>query len=287
MIYLGLSEQEKKDIITKYCADNSIRKVFAFSPLKFKTEFPGTIEYIDWPDIIMYKFFYRLLQEIDHSTLIIINECLRTQNRNDLTYNCLRNYLNQTNHHIIFQYLPFIENFDDFMTLFDFDTRSRWKREKWNPDIKKELKRTVNPIKINLCPINVLTDIKIKEQYTKTKKKLFDGLGQKDPHTIPRNLYLISGKAKLETVDKNLKYIGRNNRFNLSNMQTYKESSFVGSYTVFEFSHNFLDFIDFLSLSRQGPDIPVLVSDLKVDQWYFKRYQTWVDKINDAYKAII
>jgi hypothetical protein len=24
-----------------------------------------------------------------------------------------------------------------------------------------------------------------------------------------------------------------------------------------------------------------------VDQWYFQRYQTWVDKINDAYKAII
>ena len=287
MICLGLSEAEKKDVVIKYCADNSIRKIFAFAPLKFKTEFPGEIEYLDWPDIIMYKFFYRLLQEIDHSTLLVINECLRTQNRNDLTYNCLRNYLNQTNHQIIFQYLPFIENFDDFMTLFDLDTRSRWKREKWSLDIKKEIKGNIKPVKINLCPINVVTDIRTKELYTKTKKKLFDGLGQKDPHIIPRNLYLISGKAKLEAVDKNLKYIGRNNRFNLSNMQTYKESPYPNSCTVFELSHNFIDFVDFLSLSKQGPDIPVLVSDLKVDQWYFQRYQTWVDKINDAYKAII
>ena len=71
-------------------------------------------------EIIQYKFYYRLLQEIGKDTLLVVNECLRMQNRYDLTYNCLRLFLQQTPHALVFQYLPIIDTIADFMVLFDF-----------------------------------------------------------------------------------------------------------------------------------------------------------------------
>ena len=61
-------------------------------------------EFIEWADIIEYRYYYRLLQEIGSKTLVVVNECLRTQARHDLTYNCMRLFLNQTDHRLIFQY---------------------------------------------------------------------------------------------------------------------------------------------------------------------------------------
>jgi hypothetical protein len=161
--------------------------------------------------------------------------------------------------------------------LFDFDTRSKWKGQT-EPDLLK------NCI-INTNKIDVETDARTKLKYLKEKENLIENIGLKDPHTIPRNLYLISGKTKLLFVDKSKQYIGRNNRFNLENMKTYKENTYPGKYTIFEFCHNFIDFSGFLSLSRQT-DIDVLVSDLKIDQWYFQRYQTWISNLKGAYAKI-
>ena len=56
---------------------------------------------------------------MDASYLLIINECLRTRKRSDLTYNCLHHYLNQTPHRLIFEYFPFVSDPNDFMILLD------------------------------------------------------------------------------------------------------------------------------------------------------------------------
>ncbi|MHA1601795.1 MAG: hypothetical protein ACTSUI_02195 [Promethearchaeota archaeon] len=285
MICLGNTKKEKNDIILDYCNQHDIKKVFILSPKKFYFNCSfRNYEFIEYADIIEYIYFYRLLQEIDKNVLIVINECLRTQNRYDLTYNCIRNFLNQTNHQIIFQYLPFIDTFDDFYILFDFDTRSKWKREK-SEHLLKESKIKVKSINVKLNKITINVSEVLHKKYYHEKNKLFNNLGLKDPHTIPRNLYLISGKFKLQRVDPIKKYIGRNNRFKLDNLSTYKEISFNDDYTVFEFCHNFIDFSDFLTLSRQT-DIDVLVSDLKVDQWYFERFEKWIQRIANAYSKI-
>lgn len=287
MIFLGLDSQEKDQRIGAYCSSNGIQKVVILSPSKFRfpCSFPAT-EYIEYAEIIEYRFFYRLLQEIGPQTLLVVNECMRTQNRYDLTYNCIRNFLNQTPHQLIFQFLPLIDTIEDFMVLFDFDTRSRWKREKFNADLMKESRIEMKPVDMRLHPIHISTDEKLKAAYQKEKERLIKNIGLKDPHTIPRNLYLMSGKAKMQHVDASSSYIGRNNRFKIDAMQTYKEAVYPNApYTVFEFCHNFIDLSDLLALSRQS-EFDVLSTDLKIDQWYLTRYQDWRERIQHAQTSI-
>jgi hypothetical protein len=261
--------------------------VFIFSPQKFtlSCSFPEH-EHVEYDNIIRYRYYYRMLQEIDDSSLVIVNECLRTQDRNDLTYNCLRNFLNQTKHQIIFQYLPLIDTFDDFMILFDFDTRSRWKREKWSERLRSELNVYFTDKSPSLDAIEVSVDEAVRCSYEKEKRKLIDGIGLKDPHTIPRNLYLMSGRSKLSSIAAEQEYVGRNNRFKIATMRGYTEPTFPENNIVFEYPHSFIRFSDFLALSRQQ-SASALVADLKVDTWYHQRYLDWSQRIKDAYATLL
>lgn len=286
MIYLGLNNSEKNARIRDYCAAYSIERVILLSPAKFRFDCSfAAHEHIEWAEIIQYKFFYRLVQEINPKTLVVVNECLRTQNRYDLTYNCIRHFLNQTRHQLIFQYLPLIDSADDFMILFDFATRSQWKREKVHPELLTETRIEAAPVSLTLNPVAVDTSSQLKAQYQKEKDKLIAGIGLKDPHTIPRNLYLLGGKAKLASVGDGW-LIGRNNRFKLERLQTYKEDAYSNApYAVFELCHNFIDFADFMALSRQS-SFDVLTADLKVDHWYLTRYREWGERIQNAYASL-
>ena len=60
------------------------------------------IRQIEYNEVIMYRTFYPLLEEIGPDHLLVVNEFMRTRNRNDLTYNCLRHYLNQCGHTMVF-----------------------------------------------------------------------------------------------------------------------------------------------------------------------------------------
>lgn len=286
MIRLGYSVDQKQSTITEYCTSHGIKKVFGLSPVRmqFPCDAPG-FEWIEYADIIRYRHYYRLLQEIDRDTLVVVNECLRTQNRYDLTYNCIRKFLFQTQHRIIFQHLPLIDTFDDFMVLFDFDTRSERKFQKWTPSFRKEVDLQVQPAHVRFHTVEITADRKSHAAYEKRKRELIDGIGTKDPHTIPRNLYLSTGALRLRHVDPGAWYVGRNARFKLPNLQTYRDTTFTRQYEVFEFCHNFVDFAEFLALSRQET-FRVLVADLKVDQWYFHRYRDWSQRLADAYAAL-
>jgi hypothetical protein len=112
---------------------HGIEKVFILTPANFSLACPfANHETIEWAVIIQYKFFYRLLQEINQRTLAVVNERLSTQNRYDLTYSCIRHFLTQSSHQIVFQHLPLIDSIEDFMVLLDSEARSRWKREQLN-----------------------------------------------------------------------------------------------------------------------------------------------------------
>lgn len=294
MIQLGKNREDKIKVIQDYCTEHDIEKVVILTPPKFdigKIGLVGSVKFcetVKYDEIIMYKFFYRLLQEINDKHLIVVNECMRTQNRNDLTYNCIRHYLNQTPHQIIFQYLPIIDTIEDFMILFDFDTKSQWKRERFNTELLKECTIHTEGVNLILNPINIECSPIIKAKYETEKDKLFKQVETelKDPHTIPRNLYLLSGKDKLLKVDRDKAYIGRNNRFKVEKMQTYKELNYNHSpYTVFELPHNYIDLTDFLCLSGQT-ELDVLSTDLKVDIWYGERYNEWLNRLKDAYSKI-
>lgn len=291
MIVLGATAVEKTSIVREYVEEHGIRRVYALGPNRFKFDLdvPEGVysECIDWPNVIEYVYYYRLLQDVDRSTLLVINEPLRTQNRYCLTYNCVRYFLNQTIHQLIFSRLPQIDTFDDFAVLFDFDTRSRWKRTK-----VRELPMCESKIKVRceltpvFSPVEVEITEEFRKQYALKRKCLFENLGLKDPHILPRNLHLLGGKAKLKFVNINESYVGRNHRFKLSNLCTYRETPVDGvPRVVFEFCHNFVDFSDFLACTGQT-NVSVLITELKVDRWYLKRYGDWSERIRDAYATL-
>lgn len=295
MIRIGLRNCDKIDTVAEYRKKHGTTKTVVFSPSKFSTEWSladPNVEQLEYADIIRYKHYYRLLREIGPETLLVINECLRTQQRSDLTYNCLRHYLQQARHQIVFQYLPCIDTLDDFMTILDWDTRSRFKGQGFSRD-KLSGVDINNPTCANRAPaFNVLAvecPKDIARKYEKTRERLFSEVDSegKDPHTIPRNLHLIGGPAKAkEAAKREVVCIGRNDRLKLAKMATYRDEKFPdGPYTVLEFPHNFIDFADFMALSGQE-SFDVLETELKVDRWYTARYREWSQRISDAYAAI-
>lgn len=285
MICLGKTVEQKCQILREYARDNGISKVFILSPRKFNFACDLAAEWIEYADIIEYRFFYRLLQEIDSRTLVVVNECLRTQNRHDLTYNCMRHFLNQAGHQVVFQWLPFIDDIEDFMILFDWDTRSQWRRERFDIDLMEHCKIDVSNRSIVFDASELVADAKTKTEYEKERSKLFGSLGMKDPHTIPRNLYLVGGKTKLSAISQDRKYLGRNDRFGLPGMVKYKEDSYPDNCVVFEVPHNFGDFADVCSLSGQQ-HFDILATDLKADRWYIERYRLWAQRISDGYASL-
>ena len=287
VIYLG-ETSKKADIVKDYAKRHSISKVYFLGPRKFwfdTTSLEVEHEWIDWPDIIEYGPFYRLCQEIDRSKLVVINECLRSQNRNCLTFNCIRHFLNQTNHQVIFQYLPIIDGKSDIMALIDFDTRSQWKRQPYSIEMLKNADIAINDRVPAFSEIRAIASAQDKSAYEKKKEKLFTNLGLKDPHTIPRNLYLLGGKAKQSLLEAESSYVGRNNRFNLERFSGYRDELFLKNCKVFEFCHDHINFNDFLCLSQQL-SIDVLTTDLKVDQWYWRKYQDWTKEVKSVYADI-
>jgi hypothetical protein len=281
MICIGMDAAQKSACIADYCEKHAVKRTYVLSPAKFAFDcsIPGARD-VEWDEIIMYRTFYPLLQEIGSDSLVVVNECLRTTNRNDLTYNCIRHFLAQAGHQIVFNWLPAISDAADFMTLFDFDTKSRWKREKFDADFVHE-NAAVSVIhrEPTFSKVDVITDARTKKAYAAEKAKLFAGIEGKDPHTIPRNLHLVGGKARMAAADPAGDYIGRNNRLGHASMAVYKADAYpVAPYIVAEFPHSFLDFADFLALSGQR-SVSALVSDLPVDGWYFQRYQEWAERL--------
>jgi len=283
VIHLGVNRSEKSRVVRDFANG---RRTVVVGPSKFW--FPASEvvqEFVDWPQIIKYKTFYRLLQEIDANTVVVLNECLRTQQRSDLTLNCIRHYLSKTRNVIVFQWLPIIDTSSDIMTLVDFVTQSRFKGRSWEPAMRETFELSAINRTPRFEPLDIKVTKKTKLAYEAKKKRMFDEIGIKDPHTIPRNLLLLAGKEKASAFG-DIPLVGRNNRYKLGKMASYKDNAIEGHRTVFEPCHNFIDMVDFLTLTEQT-DVPFIRSDLPVDRWYFERYKEWSQRIDDAYAAIL
>lgn len=280
MIYLG--KQDKSDIIEKYITLNGIKKVFVLSPEKFYFECDHEI--IEYKDIIEYKYFYRLMQEVDRNTLLVINECQRSHNRNDLTYNCIRNFLTLTDHKIIFQYLPIISELKDIFILVDFDTQSRYRRE-YGEHIIKKAHFIVDEINIEFTEIKIEVQEKTLKKYIKQKQKMVNEIGVKDPHIIPRNLHLIGHSEKIKKAeDLGGLFVGRKRSDKIKSF-SYTDIPDPGNYTIYEFTHRNLDFVTFLTLTKQKR-FDVITTNLKADKWYLDKYRNLSNEIKNAYTKI-
>ncbi len=283
MIRIGLNDQEKQKEIDSYVEQNGIDKLFVFYPEKFPLKLSSDIdtEYYEYKDIIEYKPFYRLLEVIDKNSLLVFSECMRTQNRSDLTYNCAHHYCNQTPHKIVFEHFPFIEQKNDFMILLDFLNKGKYKGKAFDYAYLNEEDVMAKPLKYNVQTIDMQLTGKDFEKYEKKKEQLFDSLGNGDPDTIPRQLHIWAGNLKKDAISPNYHYVARNARFKMDNIKTYKDVE-SKDYIVIDFPHRRLDFNDFLKNTGIG-GICFINSGLKVDLYYIGELQKWIERLGEFY----
>jgi len=284
MIRIGFTQKQKQNIINDYLAEHSIKKIYCFYyknfPYRYKVD--TEIEYIEYADIEMYKYFYRLLEEIDDSSLIIIDELMRTQNRSELIYNCSHHYLNQTPHRIIFEYFPIIEDKEDFMILLNFENKNKYHGKSFDYVYLKDEDVIMYPRKLKLNIINVETTEKEKERYEKRKEKLFDTLGNKHPDTIPRDLQLFAGDCKKKAIESDKLYVARNKRLKLDNVHSYQEVEKRKDYIVVDFHYRRLNFNDFLKFTGITK-IEYLCTQLSVDNVMVNEFIKWKARLDAIY----
>ena len=257
-------------------------KVFYFKrPPQYDFGGLDKAEYNEWSDIIMYNFSYRLLEEIDKHTLIILEELVRTQNRSDLTYNCAHHYLNQTPHRIIFEYFPIIEQQEDVMILLNFENKDKYRGKGFQYEYLKEEDIKMISRKVELEVIDVETAAKEIELYEKKKENLFANLGNKDPDIIPRNLQLLAGDFKKKALKPHELYVARNKRFKLPNVFTYKEVK-EEDYIIVDMHYRRINLNDFLK-ETQVNKLRYLATALPIDKFYISEFNNWNKNLEDIY----
>lgn len=284
VIRIGLNQREKQKEIDQYLAQHEIKKVYCFYFKKFPYKYKADceIEYIEYADIEMYKYFYRLLEEIDDKILIIMDECMRTQNRSELIYNCAHHYLNQTPHRIIFEFFPIIESKDDFMILLDFENKGKYKGKSFDYAFLHAEDIKIKPFKVRLEIINVEITDKDRERYEQKRDQLFDNLGEKDPDTVPRALQLFAGDLKKKAIEPDELYVARNKRFKLANVKTYDEITKQGDYIVIDTHYRRLNFNDFLKTTRMSR-IRYLATTLPIDNVIIREFSEWKARLDAIY----
>lgn len=258
----------------------------SFSQEKYLLKIPEygeiPIRQIEYKEVIMYRTFYPLLEEIDKDYLLVVNEFMRTRNRSDLTYNCLRHYLNQCGHHIIFEYFPFVEDVSDFMILLDFDTKSKHKGSGFSQDfLWEEDIKAINP-HLNLTVDTVDLPDNAEEEYEKKKNELFDTIGNRNPDTIPRQLHLFCGKWKKPYILPEKQYVARNSRYHLKNVTTYPNVKHGETYTLLDWQHRRIDMNDFFRRTGQSK-IAFMSTGLSVDNVYVKFFEEWLSRLEEFY----
>lgn len=284
MIRIGLNGQDKQKVLRDYLSDKEITKIKCFYPEPFPmlAKSVPDIEYIEYRDIIMYKFFYRLLEEIDDKTLLIFNECMRTRTRSDLTYNCAHHYCNQTPHKIIFEHFPFVEDKNDFMILLDLQNKGKYRGKSFDYIMLHDEDVQVKPHVVKMEAIPVETTDQDWERYEKKKESLFNNLGEKDPDTIPRHLQLLAGDIKKKVIDPGKTYVARNKRFKLDNVTTYDDIKKPGDYTVIDTHYRRLNMNDFLKITGMTK-LNYLNTTLPIDTVIRNEFAEWKARIDAFY----
>lgn len=285
-IQIGLSREEKQERIAEYISIHpEIKEVVYFTadklePLKIDTTLP--VEYRTWSDAIMYKYFYPLLEKINHSTLLIYDEMMRVKKRNDLTYNCCHHYSNQTDHILCFNYLPFIDDKEEYMILVDYVYPGKYKLSKYADEFLELSDR--KPWNRQIESMTIAVSDGQKEKYKNEVLKRFDELGMKDPDTIPRKMSLwvtdnVKFKSKeLESIESAVLVRRERKGKNARKQTTYKEENTNQETYIYEFPNRQLEFNDFLLNSKTEKYIFVNTG-LSVDEMYYEQYSKWFETV--------
>ena len=123
MIYINLYKEEKLRVIKKHVAN---KKIVFISPKSDFIDLGEDVYYINYSEVICYKYYNKLLQELSKNHLLILNECLRSKD-SSLYNNCLRLYANQSGKVLYFNTFPIIDTTRDFLTIVNVATGTKSK----------------------------------------------------------------------------------------------------------------------------------------------------------------
>lgn len=286
MIYIGLNDEQKRSEIVRYAQSHGIKNVIVLSDEHFSLRLPELpkIRQIGYKETIMYRTFYPLLEEIDNTCLIVCNEMMRDRNRNCLTYNCIAKYTNQTPHRLVFEYVPIVDERKDIMILLDFDTSQRHKGlgvadiRLQEQEIQCVRRKFYLDVRTLALPAGALG------RYEAKKEALFDGLGNRDPDTIPRDLHVWTGQYKKPEIARHPErdYVARNQRFKLPNVVSYADAMPGKGYELVDLPLSRKAFNDFLRRTGQERFI-YLSTGFKVDEVYIGAFRAWEKEVEDIY----
>ena len=281
-----MNEAQKQSEIKEYVKTHDVKSVIVFSPEKFEMALPDLgdvpIRQIEYKEVIMYRTFYPLLEEIGENHLLIVNEFMRTNNRSDLTYNCLRHYLNQCGYQMVFEYFPFINDPSDFMILLDFDTKSKHKGFGFDKDflLEEDIRCQNQCLTLNIDTIDLPAGAA--EEYEKKRNSLFESIGNRDPDVIPRELHVFTGKWKKDGIRPELQYVARNLRYKLPNVTTYPHVVAGQNYILLDWQHRRLQMNDFLRVTKQT-ELTYVSTGLSIDDVYINAFNEWLGRLEEFY----
>ena len=275
-INIGFNRKQKEEAIGMYTAEHpEIKHIIVFYPDKWE-HLGIEAEYIPYSEIIMYRTFYPLLEKIDSTYLLVYDECMRTKNRNDLTYNCAHKYNNQTEHVMVFEFFPFIEEPEEFMILADMIDHVRMKGRHYDGSVLDEIPTVSAGHDIKLDRMDVAIPDGAAEKYEREKTKLFENIGKKDPDTVPNALEIFVGKWKKPDFEG--EYVARNKRYKADNVSTFAEHKPRKEAVLIDLPLRRRDFNDFVKLSG-CKEMKFMHTGLGVDNFLFDRYSAWIKEV--------
>ena len=237
----------------------------------------------------MYRTFYPLLGQpykgqdtpaITDKSLLVVDEMLVDRHRGCLKQNCTLHFMRVSSRRLIFNWMPFIDQPDDFMILVDYAYPDRYKRQPFQKELLEEIDCRITRRLPEISSQNIETSAADFKRYEKQRDKLFDDLGQKDPNTIPRKLILLAGSIKKKEMKDGLTYVARNSR--IKGAITYKDTGSEEIYII-DPTYKRKELIDFIRRSSTR-ELIYLQTDLPVDKVYLDDLNSWYDRMEDFYE---
>ena len=195
---IHIGECQKADIVRSYLKGKDIDKIYIIGDA-MDLDTDKEIYVCPFSESDMYKHYYYLLQHINPRSLVILNEVLKRENRYDLKYNCIRKYVIQTNHRLVFNCFPLIKHEEDFAVLYDMIQD--------NPFLKEPYKYIthfegvhLHHFYLNLNVTEHSFDEAVVQEYEAEKEAVIKEV-KKDPNIIPRRLLKWSEKRKPKGYD--------------------------------------------------------------------------------------
>ena len=227
-ICVGYDDSEKKRFVKEFLVDNpDIDGILYFSPTGMQ------VLDLDWTGVrVMRKTFFEAMcfkhateigETVNDRWLIIYDECMRVKKRKDITYNSFHRYGHMVKYQIVFETFPMIDSPDDFLLLVDLAYPDRYVQSKFTPDLLKLPSVDIKPRRITIESVPVPIDEDSSAEYAAERDSLFDGLGRRDPQTVPNSLEIWVGKYKKPYIESDGVYIARNSRYKKPNVKKYTD----------------------------------------------------------------